>query len=268
MKGLLNMPLIGGITLAKIISVIILAIVCLFIAKRLIKVFDRILERSHIDHNLHSFLHTVAQIALYFVVVLILADSVGIPITTLIAAVSVVGLAVSLAVQGSLSNVAGGIILLTTKPFENGDFIECAGNTGTVLEVNLITTKLMTVDNKKVFIPNSDISASRIINYSCEGMRRVDMNFTASYDAPTEKVKAAILEAVGKIDAISDTPAVPFVRVSNYLDSSIEYVVRVWTTNENYWGVYFDLMEGVRDAFEQNQIEMTYPHVNVHMMEK
>ena len=250
----------------SILLTIVLAVVCIIIVKQLLKVVGKMLERSKIDKSLHVFIKSVVKVLLYFLVVLIVADSLGIDVTSLIAVLSVAGLAVSLAVQGSLSNVAGGLVILTTKPFAVGDFIECGANSGVVKEIGLMSTKIMTGDNKKIIIPNSDISGARIVNYSSEGKRRVDLTFEASYDAPIETVKAALAEAVkNTADALTDDV---FIRLSAYKDSSIEYTVRVWCENKDYWQVHFDLLEEGKKAFDRYNVELSYPHMNVHMLEK
>ena len=185
----------------------------------------------------------------------------------MIALFSVAGLAVSLALQNTLSNLAGGVMLLVTKPFEVGDFVETNGVSGTVEAIGLAYSKLATVDNKEIFIPNSEISSAKIINYTRLGTRRVDLTFSASYDAPTQTVKKAINEVLAQFPQIMQEPA-PVIFLSNYGASSIEYVVRVWTAGADYWDVYFGVMEGVRESFRRNGVEMTYDHLNVHVVEK
>lgn len=258
---------VGLLSLPSLIFIVVLAVVCWLVAKQILKVIGKLLEHSKIDKSLHAFIKAVAKVLLYFLVVLIVADSIGINVTSLIAVLSVAGLAVSLAVQGALSNVAGGLVILTTKPFGVGDFVECGANSGVITEIGLMSTKMMTGDNKKIIIPNSDISGARIINYSAEGKRRVDLVFAASYDAPLETVKKALGEAVQSTNNVLTDEDV-FIRLSAYKDSSIEYTVRVWCDNQNYWQVYFDLLEEGKRAFDRNGVEMSYPHMNVHMQDK
>ena len=155
-----------------------------------------------------------------------------------IALASVLTLAISLSVQNLLTNIIGGFTLLYTKPFHSGDFVEIAGQAGTVQTIDITYTKLTTADNKTISIPNSAVVASQIVNYSTSGTRRVDINVSASYDAPIETVKAALLEAA-KIDTVMDTPAAPFAAVLNYGDSAINYTLRVWTSAAEYWNAYF-----------------------------
>lgn len=256
---------IAGFTINRLLSALILLVICLLVVKVLLKALDRMLGRLSLDSNLCSVIRTTIKIILLFLVVLIIMSSLGISITSLVAVLSVVGLAVSLAVQNSLSNVAGGIQLLTSKPFKQGDYVEAGGVAGTVNTVGLFYTKIMTVDNKLVQIPNTEIASEKITNYTAEENRRVDLTFTTSYDAPVSTVKQTIQTVIGAHPKAQFTPE-PFVRVSNYGDNAIEYTVRVWCATEDYWDLYFDLMEQVKAAFDQAGVEMTYPHLNVHMV--
>lgn len=258
---------LAGLTLNKVLFAILLLVVCLVVIKILMKIFDRIIQKTQLDRSLHTFLRTIVKVLLLFVTVVIVAGSLGIPVTSLIAILSVFGLAISLAVQNSLSNVAGGIQVLGSKPFSVGDYVEAGGVSGTVTEIGIFYTRINTGDNKLIQVPNGQIANEKIINYTAEKERRVDLTFTTSYDAPVETVKKVVGEVMGCHPLIQVTPA-PFVRVSNYGDSSIAYIVRAWCATEDYWTVYFDLMEQVKEAFDKAGIEMTYPHLNVHMVQK
>ena len=191
----------------------------------------------------------------------------GIPTASLVALLSVAGLALSLSVQGVLGNIFAGLTLLMTHPFAEGNFVEVAGKTGTVKSISLLYTTIDTLDNVEISIPNSDVIGSSVTNYSAEPMRRVDMTFSASYDEPTEKVKAAIMEVIRADSRIVDSPA-PFVALNAYNESTVEYVVRVWVKNADYWDVHFMLNEQVRESFARNGVKMSYPHMNVHVVEK
>lgn len=258
---------LADFTLNKLLSALLVLVICLVVVKILMTIVTRLLEKSKLERSLHTFLRTTIKAVLLFLTVVIVATALGINVTSLIALLSVFGLAVSLAVQNSMSNVAGGIQVLGSKPFVVGDFVEAGGVSGTVADVGIFYTKIRTGDNKMIQVPNSQIANEQIINYTAEKERRVDLKFTASYDAPVEAVKKAIEEVVASHPMVQVTPE-PFVRVSNYGDSAIEYTVRAWCATDDYWTVYFDLMEQVKTAFDQNNIEMTYPHLNVHMMEK
>ncbi|MDY4954458.1 MAG: mechanosensitive ion channel family protein, partial [Candidatus Onthomonas sp.] len=171
----------------------------------------------------------------------------------------------ALAAQGSLSNLFGGILLLMSKPFLVGDYVIAGGIEGTVLEIGLLNTQINTADNKRVSVPNSTISGATITNCSTEGKRRVDLEFSASYDAPVDLVKRAVMEAVSELDKVLNEPTPPFVRISEYRDSSIVYAVRVWCLTADYWDVHFDLLEKVKESFDRNGVEMSYNHMILHM---
>ena len=174
---------------------------------------------------------------------------------------------VSLAIQGTLSNLAGGIQVLVSKPFKAGDYIETESISGTVSEIGLVYTKIKTYDNKIIMIPNGQVASAKITNYTAEERRRVDLKFNTSYDAPVELVKETIQSVIRSHPKALREPA-PFARVSAYKDSSIEYAVRVWCATDDYWELYSDLMEQVKAAFDKNGIEMTYNHLNVHMKQE
>ena len=256
-----------GFTWERLIFVAILIGCGLIFIKIIQRLINRVLSRGRIEPSLHSFIRTTANVLLYFLFVLIVASSPNIDVTSLVAVLSVAGLAVSLAVQGSLSNLAGGIQVLAAKPFKVGDFIETNSVSGTVREIGMSHTKLQTVDNKVIYVPNSEIAAAKIINYSAEARRRVDLTVSASYDDKTEDVIRAIRGVIDAHPKALREPE-PFVRLSAYGDSCIEYTVRVWCETADYWDLYFDLLEQLRGAFDRSGITMTYPHLNVHMVEK
>ena len=225
------------------------------------------LRAVELERSLHTFIHAALRVILWMITLCIVLDYVGVPMTSLVAVLSVIGLAVSLAIQGTLSNLAGGIQVLLSKPFKAGDYVEAGGISGTVMEVGLAYTKLCTVDNKVISVPNGQISGEKIINYSTEERRRVDLTFNASYDSPLQQVTGVLRAAVAARPMALAEPE-PFVRVNAYRDSSIEYVVRVWCATGDYWTLYYDLLEQVKEAFDQNGIEMTYNHLNVHLVER
>lgn len=259
---------IAGFAVEKLLVAIVTAVVCLVVIKVLLKLADRLLSRmTHVDATVKGLIRAAVKVLLLFIGVVVVMGCLGIPVTSLVAVLSVVGLALSLAVQNFLSNVAGGLQMLVSKPFKVGDYVEAGGCSGTVREMGLFYTKLDTVDNKLVQIPNSAIAGANIVNYSAEPRRRVDITVSASYDAPTDKVREILTRLVGEHPLTLPTPE-PMIRVSAYGDSAIEYTVRAWCATEDYWTVYFDLMDGIKPSFDKAGIEMTYPHVNVHMMEK
>ncbi len=257
--ALLNLPSILRIVLTVLVGLVAIRII--------MGIVDRALEKSNSLNALGKYIRSVVRVLLWFLLVLIVADSMGIKITSLVAMFSVAGLAVSLALQNTLSNLAGGVMLLVTKTFDVGDFVEANGVSGTVEAIGLAYSTLVTADSKQVFIPNSEIASAKVINYTRMGKRRVDMVFTASYDAPTRTVKTAIQETLDQFPQIYQDPA-PVIYLSNYGASSIEYIVRVWVDSSEYWNVYFGVMENVRESFERHNVEMTYDHLNVHVLNK
>ncbi|MCG4469125.1 mechanosensitive ion channel family protein [Lawsonibacter sp. DFI.6.74] len=257
----------GALTLDKVVHVLLLILVGVVVIRVVLKLLDRVLARSKSLKSLSRYIHSVAKISMAFILVLMVAEDVGIHTTSLVAMLSVAGLAVSLALQNTLSNVAGGIMLLVTTPFQVGDYVEADGVSGTVHAIDLSYTAILTIDGKEIFVPNSQLSGTKIINYTILGRRRVDLNFTASYDAPTATVKQAIGEVLEDIPQIIAEPA-PEIHLSDYQASSIQYVVRAWTAAADYWTVYYAIQEGVREAFDRHGVEMTYDHLNVHILDR
>ena len=258
---------LGALTLNKVVHVLLLALIGVVVIRVILKLLDGMLARSKSLKSLSRYIHSVAKIAMAFILVLMVAEDVGIHTTSLVAMLSVAGLAVSLALQNTLSNVAGGIMLLVTNPFQVGDYVEADGVSGTVHAIDLSYTAIITIDGKEIFVPNSQLSGTKIVNYTVLGRRRVDLNFTASYDAPTATVKQAIGEVLEDIPQIITDPA-PEIHLSDYQASSIQYVVRAWTTAADYWTVYYAIQEGVREAFDRHGVEMTYDHLNVHILDR
>ena len=258
---------LGALTLNKVVHVLLLALIGVVVIRVILKLLDGMLARSKSLKSLSRYIHSVAKIAMAFILVLMVAEDVGIHTTSLVAMLSVAGLAVSLALQNTLSNVAGGIMLLVTTPFQVGDYVEADGVSGTVHAIDLSYTAILTIDGKEIFVPNSQLSGTKIVNYTVLGRRRVDLNFTASYDAPTATVKQAIGEVLEDIPQIITDPA-PEIHLSDYQASSIQYVVRAWTTAADYWTVYYAIQEGVREAFDRHGVEMTYDHLNVHILDR
>ena len=258
---------LGALTLNKVVHVLLLALIGVVVIRVILKLLDGMLARSKSLKSLSRYIHSVAKIAMTFILVLMVAEDMGIHTTSLVAMLSVAGLAVSLALQNTLSNVAGGIMLLVTNPFQVGDYVEADGISGTVHAIDLSYTAILTIDGKEIFVPNSQLSGTKIVNYTVLGRRRVDLNFTASYDAPTATVKQAIGEVLEDIPQIITDPA-PEIHLSDYQASSIQYVVRAWTTAADYWTVYYAIQEGVREAFDRHGVEMTYDHLNVHILDR
>ena len=258
---------LAELTLMSVLRVVALVLVGMIVIRLVLGLIDRMLDRSKSLSALKGYIHSVAKVLLWFLLVLIVAESLGINTSSLIALLSVAGLAVSLALQNTLSNLAGGIMLLVAKPFQVGDFVEADGVSGTIASVSLSYTAIITPDNKEIFVPNSHLAGAKVTNYTVLGTRRVDLTFTASYEASTEDVKAAIQEVIDGNPKVLKDPA-PAILLSDYQSSSIQYTVRVWSTVADYWDVYFYIQEAVRASFARHGVEMTYDHVNVHIVEK
>lgn len=258
---------IPDLTLGGLLRVVMMVLLGILAIRLLMKMVDRVLERSKSVAAIKPYIHTAVNIFLWVLLALMLAGTLDVDVTSIIAMLSVAGLAVSMALQNTLSNLAGGLVLLVTKPFVVGDYVEADGISGTIAAVDMSYTTFVTPDNKEIFVPNSQLSATKITNYNRLGRRRMDVTLTASYDAPTAQVRSAIEEALAAIPGILDDPA-PMVYLSEYQSSSIEYLTRLWTAADDYWTVYYALLEGVRESFARHGVEMTYDHLNVHIVEK
>ena len=246
-------------------TALILLLLGLLLIRGILRVSDRIFSRSNRLAPFRTYLRSTLKVVLYILLALAVLGSIGVEITSFVALLSVAGLAVSLSLQNTLSNVAGGIMLLISKPFTVGDYVACEGIEGSVQAIDLAYTTFVTVDNKEIFVPNSQIVAAKITNYNTLGRRRIDAAYTASYDAPTQAVRAAILEAAAAFPQILSDPE-PSVVISDYGASSISYLVRLWVPAADYWTVYYGLNEKVRETFAAHGVEMTYDHLNVHML--
>ncbi len=227
------------------------------------KVISAGLNKSKLEKAAHSLIRSVVNVTLYVLLGLIVATKLGIDVTSIVALASVLTLAVSLALQNILANVIGGFTILSTQPFHSGDYVEIAGQGGTVVEINMSYTKLSTPDNKLISIPNSAVVAAQIVNYSAAETRRVEIKVSASYDAPIQQVMDALVLA-GTEDNVLLDPA-PMAVVSEYGDHAITYSLRVWVKNPDYWDVYFKINHKIKKIFDEQGISMTYPHLNVHL---
>ena len=249
------------------VPVIVTFIICLVSINVIMKFIKKILKRAPLEKGLTSFLEKVIKFLLYFIVILIVADMVSIPITSLLAAFSVVGLAASLAIQDALGNLASGVMILATKPFKSGDYIEGAAVSGTVSEINFSHTLLITPDNKQIHVPNKEIINSTITNYSEQQFRRVDITYNLEYSADASKIKEIMNDAVTKHPKVlQDRPI--FVKTTAFKESGIDYTLRVWVNSCDYWEVYFDLLEGIKETFDKNGIYIAYNRLDVKILDK
>ena len=253
--------------LRNVIITVCLIAIGLITVKIILALFDKIMKKSKMDALVCKILRIVTKSFLLFTLVIIVLSSMGIAVSSLIAALSVVGVAFSLAIQGFLSNVFGGIQIISNHPFKIGDYVEAGGEAGTVREVGLFYTKLDTPDKKLVQIPNSKIANDSIINYSSAEKRRLEFLISVAYDNDVEKVRAVLLDILTNHPlTLNEDGAMPAVHVKEFKDSDICYTARAWCENKNYWTVYFDIMDSIKPTLEKNGIHFTYPHMNVHVM--
>ena len=256
---------LGDISLSSILSAVLIYVVCYVVIRLLCRAFEKLLDRSkHIDASLKTFFSGAIKAVLWVIAIIIIAGSLGIPVTSLVAVLSVAGVALSLALQGLLSNLFSGITILATRPCNVGDYVQVGGESGTVKSIGLFYTVLDTLDNRVIYAPNGDITSSKIVNYSAESLRRVIIPVTASYDSATEDVRRAVLAAAAKDERILTEPA-PMAAISGFGSSSVEYTVRVWCKSDDYWDVLFALNENIRESFAEYGVEMSYDHLNVHI---
>ena len=257
---------IAGLTAGKIISVLFTLLICLLAVRTLTKLVRRVLSRTNLEEKMQHYIAAGIKALLYVLTVLIVAAQLDIDTTSLVALLSVGSLGITLAAEDILGNVAGGLVILSSRPFSIGDFVEVGGTSGTVREISLNHTKLETADGLLVMMPNQELASSQVINYSALGRRRVVRKVTASYDAPTETVKTACFEALSNTAHVLAEPACA-VRLTDYGASSIEYTLYCWADFDHYWDVYHNLNENLRAAFDAHGVEMTYDHLNVHIVE-
>lgn len=249
--------------LGKFIPCILILIVGLIVIRIVSTIVKKALTKSKLEKAAHGMISSLIKVVLYILLGLMVASSLGIDVTGIVALASIASLAISLALQDLLSNLVGGFTLVYTHPFSSGDYVEIAGQAGTVMEIGMTYTKLTTPDNKLVQIPNASVVSSQIVNYTVTGTRRIDINVAASYDAPVDKVLDA-LKIAGDVEGILPENGV-FTNVTEYGDHAIAYVVRVWCKSEVYWDVHKAITLKIKKVFDEQDIAMTYPHLNVHI---
>lgn len=258
-----NLVKAGNFTLSNLLPAIVIAVIGVVVVLLVNKIVGNLLEKSKLEKAGHTLIKTLVRTVVILVFALVCASKLGLDVTSVVALASVLTLAISLSVQGLLSNVIGGFTLLYTKPFKSGDFVEIAGQQGTVQEITMTYTKLLTVDNKVASIPNNAVVSAQIVNFTVYGTRRVDVAVSAAYTESPEKVLEA-LKAAGRVEGILEDPA-PFAAVVNYGQSAIEYTLRVWCKSDDYWDVLFAVNQNVKKVFAEQGVAMTYPHLNVHL---
>lgn len=236
-------------------------------SKLILRIFTKCLTRTNVDSAALNFLRSLLKVILYTINIIITLSVLNIPMTSIIAVLSAAGLAVGLALQNSLSNLAGGFIILFSKPFKAGDFIDTNTASGKVKSIGILYTTILTDDNKTIYIPNGKISDAVITNYSEQSTRRVDLEFGISYSDDVQKAKDIILKLAGEHPLILQDP-VPFARLGVQAEDSLQITVRLWTDTENYWQVKFDFTELVNQAFIENDITIPFRQLDVHIIKE
>ena len=247
----------------KFCKALIILVVGVLAIRIISKVLKKALDKSKLEKAAHVLIISLANTALYILLGLIVASTLGIDVTSIVALASVLTLALSLALQNMVSNIIGGFTILYTQPFHSGDYVEIAAQSGTVQEINMTYTKLTTPDNKVISIPNSAVVAAEIVNYSAEATRRVSVDVSVGQEVAPQKVIDALVLA-GTVDNALLEPA-PAAVVSGYADGAINYSLRVWVKTEDYWDVFFLVNQRVKQIFDEQAIGFARPHMNVHI---
>lgn len=255
----------GKLALENILAALAALLVCLLAVRLLLKLVRRLLRRTKLEERIRRYILMGVKLLLYTLTVVFTAGSLGINMSSLVALLSVGSLGVTLAAEDILGNVAGGLVILSSHPFAIGDYIESGGVAGTVEEINLNHTKLTTPDGLTALLPNKVLAASKVTNYTVLGRRRIVWKMTASYDAPTETVKAACRRAVQATERVLEDPA-PAVYLTAFGDSGIDYTVYCWALAGDFWATQFALAENLRKEFTQAGVEIPYNKLDVHIM--
>ncbi len=247
---------------------ILAAIVVLVIGLKIIKLIEKIIKKEHknskVDKSIKSFVVSFTSTGLKILLIILILNIVGVPLASMLGIISSCAIAVGLALQGGLSNIAGGVMILIFKPFKEGDYIQVNGNEGKVKETTLFYTTIVTVDNKLIQLPNGVLSNSDIVNFTTATKRRVDIEWCVSYSSDIDKVKEIIREEIDKHELILKDEEI-VVRMKEMADSSLIFVSRVWVLTDDYWTVNFDLKENIKKAFDKKGIEIPFPQMDIHM---
>ncbi len=254
----------GALYGLQVVGALLVFLIGRIIARVVRGIVRRVMERRNVAPILVSFVSQISYVLLMVFVVLAALGQLGVRTTSAIAVLGAAGLAVGLALQGSLANFAAGLMLVIFRPFKAGHFIEAAGVSGTVEDLGLFTTQVVTPDNRTVIIPNGQVTGGNIVNFSAKGTRRVDLVVGIAYEADIAKAKGVIMGVLGRDERVLKEPA-PFIGVLELADSSVNLAVRPWTTVENYWGVYFDTLEAVKDRLDAEGIGIPFPQRDVHL---
>lgn len=254
--------------LPKLALALVTLIVGFWIIGKVVSLVRNAMIKRGGDPTLQNFLGSLVSILLKVVLLISVAGMIGVQTTSFVAILGAAGLAVGLALQGSLANFAGGVLLLLFRPFKVGDFVEMQGHTGVVNSIQIFNTVLKSLDNKTIILANGPVAGGAIVNYSTEEKRRVDFTFGIGYSDDIDKAKAVLAKLIDNDKRIINEPAAPFVAVSELADSSVNFVVRVWCNAADYWGIYFDMQENVKKAFDAENISIPFPQTDVHLFKE
>ncbi len=250
----------------KALGALVIIIIGMWVAKLLKKGVVKLMQRSNIDQTLISFVASLVHVALQAFVIIAALEKLNVKTASFIAVLGAAGLAIGLALQGSLANFASGVLMIIFKPFKLGDLVEAGGVLGTVMKIGIFTTHVDTLDNRKTIVPNAKLMSDNITNYSANKTRRVDMEAGISYGDDIDTARNAIVAVLKEVPGILDTPA-PDVFVCEMADSSVNFKVRPWCNPDDYWGVYFGVMEGIKKKFDAEGISIPFPQRDVHIYE-
>lgn len=248
----------------KLILAILVLIIGLIVIRSITRGATRLMKKRNVDDSLVPFLRSMISVSLKVLLIISIMTMVGIQMTSFIAVIGAAGLAVGLALQGTLQNFAGGVIILLFKPYKVGDYITTQGHSGTVKEIQIFTTILTTPDNQTIIIPNSPIATNSLTNYSTQDTRRVDFTFGIGYQDDIDKARSIINGIINNDDRIMKDPE-PMIKVSNLGDSSVDLATRVWVKSGDYWNVFFDMNEKVKKTFDSEGISIPFPQQDVHL---
>ncbi len=243
----------------KLVAAIVIWLIGAFVIKQLSKALKKLMFARSYDESLQKFLLNLLKWILKIVLIVVVLGTLGVETTSFAAILAAAGLAIGLALQGSLANFAGGVLIMLFKPFKIGDLIQAQGETGVVKEIQIFTTKLTGLSNREIIIPNGSLSNGNIINFTTEGTRRVDLIFGVGYDSDIKQTKEVLMKVITSNPKVLETPA-PTVNVMELADSSVNFAVRPWCKAEDYWAVYFETMEQTKEALDAAGIDIPYPH--------
>jgi len=251
----------------KIIVAIAIFFIGKFIVKKIMTIMKNIMTKANVDRTLAEFLANVIYFTLLIVVILASLNTLGINTTSFLAVFGAASLAIGLALKDSLSNIGAAVLIIIFRPFNVGDYIDAAGASGTIEEINLFSTIMVTPDNKTIMIPNASVIGSNITNYSNKPTRRVNLVFGIDYNDDLKLAKETLMQIIKEDKRVLQEPA-PFVAVGELADNSVNFVFRVWVKTEEYWDVHFDMLEKVKLAFDDKGISIPFPQMSIHLQEQ